>query len=159
MTTMNQTVKRDVWITLSEADKAERADQMADYDSKIADLESELKEISGDLKSQIKTLKAERGAISKAVREGKEQRLVDVEMRHDYQEQRVRFFYNGDEVGNEPMTDDHRQMELDSKAEAVHSAADDNHAETPEADQGVAQAAEVEAAKAEETSEESLASL
>lgn len=100
--------------TLTEAEKAEYADEMAKLDKEIEELEDERSRVSNSLKKQIDAKEQERRSMSTTVREGKEEREILCDKVADYDSGEIKWAdaVTGEVVDKRPMTGEERQLPL-----------------------------------------------
>lgn len=128
---------------LTEAEKAEYADDMAKLDEEIEALEDERSAVSNRLKKQIDAKEAERRAMSKVVREGNEEREVFCDKCADYDSGEMKWAdaVTGEIVNKRPLVGEERQRHLPGvmssmqKAKEANEAAAEQAPEAPEAGQ------------------------
>ena len=106
--------QRTISQKLTEAEKAEYADDMAKLDKEIEELEDERSRISNSLKKQIDAKENERRAMSKIVRQGQEEREILCDKVADYDSGEIKWAdaVTGEVVDKRPMTSEERQLPL-----------------------------------------------
>lgn len=104
---------------LTQKEKAEYADCMANLDNEIQELEAERDRISKSLKKRIDAMEEERRQLSKVVREGKEEREIFCDKCADYNACEMVWtdaHPPHDEVKRQKMTSEERQFPLEKKS-------------------------------------------
>lgn len=103
---------------LTQKEQAEYAEEMAALDGEIQDLEDERDHVSKSLKKQIDSKEDKRRALSKIVREGKEQREITCDLTADYNTCEMVWtdtYPPHEEVQRRKMTEEERQLPLEMK--------------------------------------------
>lgn len=99
---------------LTEAEKAEYADEMAKLDEQIEELEDEIDGLKKSFKKRIDAAESQRRSASKIVREGKEEREILCDKVADYDSAEIKWAdaVTGEVVDKRPMTAEERQFPL-----------------------------------------------
>lgn len=105
-------VKRSFAFKLTDADRAAMMIKTAAWDAEIEELEAKKKEANAEFNSKINALHEKRQVLSKAVREGEEQRTVDATEERDYAADQVRYTFEGKVLEERPMSIEERQKPL-----------------------------------------------
>lgn len=107
-----ETMQKVLSITLEEAEKAERADLLADLQIEKTSVESEKREVSSKYRLRIKALTESINKLSRAVKNGFEERNVECTMIKNFSENRVEYWYKDQMLESRDMTADDRQAEM-----------------------------------------------
>lgn len=119
---------------LTQKEKAEYAEEMAQLDDEIEELENERDSVMKSLKKQIDAKEDERRTLSKVVRNGNEEREIFCDKLADYNTCEMVWtdaHPPHDEVKRQKMTSEERQLPLEKKVKPDHTAVD---AEAPSPD-------------------------
>lgn len=121
---------------LTEAEKAEYADEMSVLDEEIEALEEERSRVSNGLKKQKDAKEEERRAMSRIVRQGKEEREILCDRVADYDSGEIKWAdaVTGEVVDRRPMTSEERQLPLESIGGKKKAAAPDQEEQDAPAD-------------------------
>lgn len=96
-------VRENLLVKLTDGEKIEVAKTAALLVGEVANKEEELKQVSQQRKSEIKALKADIDALTRAHNTGVEFREVQCEQQFDLENQRTWFVYRGETYGNRAM--------------------------------------------------------
>ena len=119
---------------LTQAEKAEYAEEMSRLDAEVQELEEERDRHMKSLKKQIDAMEEERRSLSKIVREGNEEREIYCDKCADYNACEIVWtdaYPPHAVVQRRPMTAEERQLPLEKKAKPDHAA--DEHTEAADA--------------------------
>lgn len=112
---------------LTQKEKAEYAEEMAQLDNEIEELEDERDSVMKSLKKQIDAKEDERRKLSKVVRCGSEEREIYCDKLADYNTCEMVWsdaHPPHDEVKRQKMTSEERQLPLEKKVKPDHAAVD-----------------------------------
>jgi hypothetical protein len=98
-------------LTQEESDNLGK--KAASISMNILATELNFKEVKADWNAKIKTMKAERDTLSKAITDGKEERTVDAVLVKDYTAKEIKFYFDGAVIEARTMTTEESQMELE----------------------------------------------
>jgi hypothetical protein len=102
-------------IRLSATELAERGQAAANFAASFDQESDRFNQIKKDWKAKLDDLENKRDINLLAIREGKEERQVEVVMVKNYDQQRVEYYYEGNLVDHREMNADDNQQDLEEQ--------------------------------------------
>lgn len=125
----NKLVSREIRIKLSDYEVLERSRKLAEAMASLQAAEEEQKQFVQQFKSKVSEQKLEITRLREVVRSGKENQNREVEMKKEFEKNRVIYILNGEIVDERVMEARERQMELDEPP--IHDPGEQEESENP----------------------------
>lgn len=130
-------IQKEIEVTLTVADFANKAKEVAKLSGERDVLETEFKKIKGEKQAEIDDKQEQIDKIVAVITRGKELQVIDVTMIKDFEANEVRFMRGEEVVESRAMTGSERQIGLPLKENSVKFPQPAENADLAELDKSV----------------------